>query len=82
MDSDERKDVNILVALPCALAREAEPAAIHEHVYINMKQLMFVYGPISFQKLVETLMERLARTDLKALAGEPFLMDIHPEGSA
>lgn len=79
---DERNPTSILVAIPCEIARKQDRCKVNEHLYESMKHLMFSYGPISFQKLVEAITEKVARVDLKTLAGESFLFDMEPGGRA
>jgi hypothetical protein len=79
---DERTWEHILIVVPCDVIRSEDAIGVRSFVYSKVKDFIFAFGPISFQKLMEAIMEGLARFDLKALAGEPLLINMETKGRA
>lgn len=79
----EKRDVdNILVVVPCSLARDKSPQTVRSYVGNKTLNLLTNYGPISFQRLTEAISDSIAKVDLKQMAGEILLNDMPIKGRA
>ena len=78
---DTTQKVAATVFVPCDVARRSNDDA-RKFVGQKLRHDLLMFGPISYQRFCEAVMETAASTDLKALAGDPFLLDMKPEGRA
>lgn len=83
LDCGENADVKFTVRVPCAEARRGNNAA-REYLGNRLAEQLTdtPFGPISYQRFVEAAMDKTAVTDMKTLAGEPFLLLTPTQGRA
>jgi len=79
---DELEDYTMRIELPCEIARTFSTEQVAAFLSCNLSDRIEDFGPISFQRLREVILDRVAATDFKTLAGNPFLLDMQPMGTA